>query len=309
MGDRIVFSPQWIERLQAWRGRLQQGKGLLSAVAGARLDPGEWARLSALPAHNGGFAPPRGIEGGESAGLAIVGPFDLPEPAGSLRSSSGGEQLQFALQSSGLAVWPLDQVQLPNMGVAAPLRAWAVHGASTAQLDEWMLAFDQAAVLMMRPGKPSEFRWHPHSSACLENGAAERATCRLWVRALDLGQPAVIAPLLTEETLYVSEWYGAPLEGRNSILTHLQSCLSIHRTLGETHKEGGNERRALADCAIAKHRSGGREQACVRMFEGNAAQPSALVIPTLDKGRIRVLTLCIPTNYQIVSLESQPSSA
>jgi hypothetical protein len=289
-----------MEGLQSWRGLLEQREQSLMLEPGRMLEPGEWAAFNASIQTPGVQA--RVTTTGKTIALSILGPFELQQPSVSADFAASRQGLRLVLEESGLTVLPINAWEYSDPGLSASPQAWAVFGASFDQLDEWMLAFDQAAALTLMLGDQAHLRWHPHSTARAQELAAERAACRLWAQALELGRASRVSQLLTDETLYLSEWYGAPLVGRAAILAHLQSRLSALGVLPAALK-GASRGQFRADCAMARHRSGGLEGACVRMFEGDARQPSALMIPMLQRGRVHVLNLCIPTNYEITSFD------
>lgn len=165
-------------------------------------------------------------------------------------------------------------------GVWAPEPSLAVFDPVDDELDDWMLAFGQNAVVVAADTGTCELRFHPHERARLEveGPVAERAAARVWARAFNVLEPDLLEGALHDDVVYTSPQDGVSLEGRAAVREHLRRALQTPR--------GAAAQRARASAIAVDTTAGESVRPCAVTFEGAATTPAAVVCFTLRHGSI-----------------------
>lgn len=244
------------------------------ALDGARI----WQRLAVITAWN---------------------PFSAPLSAEA--NSARQARLVRAVERAG-------RVHLPALGRDpaghwAPETSLAVLDPSDEELDDWMLAFGQNAVVVAEADAACELRFHPHERARLaaEGPSAERAAARLWASAWDTRELDLLDGALTDDVVYTSQLDGSALAGRAAVSEHLRCALQTPR--------GAAAPRARVSATAGDTTAGESVRPCAVMFEGEATKPAAVVLFALRRGSIARVDVCRPESQRTQRFDMRSSDS
>jgi hypothetical protein len=204
-------------------------------------------------------------------------PFSVPSSAEA--NAARQARLVRELERAGRSFLPA--LGRDPRGEWAPEPSFAVFEASGEQLDDWMLAFGQNAVVVADAGGRCELRCHPHECARLaaEGPSAERAAARLWANVWNTLELDLLEGALSEDVVYTSPRDGATRMGRAAVTEHLRGEL---RALHAAVTPGQQRARATVGTCGA----GLLVRPCASMFAGGALEPTASAVFTLRRGSI-----------------------
>ena len=172
-------------------------------------------------------------------------------------------------------------------GEWAPEPSFAVFDATDEELDNWMLAFGQNAVVVGVAGGRCELRYHPHEVARLaaEGHSAERAAARLWANAWNTLELDVLEGALSEDVVYSLERARTSRRGLRAVKEHLRGELLAMQATAPLATQ--------VRAKVGTSSSGVPGRPCTLLFAGRRDEPTARAVFTLRRGaiaRVDVLT-------------------
>jgi len=215
--------------------------------------------------------------------LAIVtawNPFSVPLPVEA--NVARQRLLQRAVERAGRS-------QLPALGRDpagewAPEPSLAVFDATDDDLDDWMLAFGQNAVVVATVEGTCGLRLHPHErTRCEAEGpVAERAAARLWVCAWTSRDPDLLQGALREDVVLASRPDGTSSVGRAAVCERLCGALQSQRPRLSASVAPSAEPRSRRPFAV--------------LSAGDSTKPVVSVLFTLREGSIARVDVCSHTS-------------
>jgi hypothetical protein len=224
----------------------------------------------------GARAPRVALEGGASwRRIGVITAWN-PFSATSSAEQNAARQARLARDVERASRRWLPALGSDPAGDWAPEASLAVVDPSVEELDDWMLAFGQNAVVVAEAGGLCVLRWHPHEATRLEleGPVAERTAVRLWARAWTAHDVDLLEGALDGEVVY------SPLDERAAIQGRVAVCERLH---SELETPSSTERSSVLPGDTSRSEPG---RPCAMLFRGAALTPEAFVHFTLQRGSI-----------------------